>query len=305
MSLEAQEQALLDLIFDEGLRSRFAVEGPAALEGRGLDAAELEDFAAVRVDALELDAGLRRSMVLSELAVSYPLGFAIASAVDEGLDLLRELVDARTLRTPAIERPVVFGRRLRELLDDGRVEPRRDALRVIVEAELGMAWTAASLRREAIDLGRPPAAPSPPSEDWADVPVRVAAFVSAAVLPASRDRLREALCPVPDRELWRHLLERPADEGALDALLGEGEPRLLVARAEVDRRSRCDPTARHRIVEVSDGFASILGYANGQNSVNDLLGELARSGADEDVRAGVAAGFRELLVEGMLEAAGP
>ena len=303
MSLQAQEQALLDLLFDDRLRARFAAEGPAALAGRDLEPGELEDFAAVRADALELDAGMRRSMVLSELAVSYPLSFAVASCIDDGVELLRELVDARTLRTPAIERAVVFGRRLRELLDDGIDEPPRGALRTILETELGMAWTAASLRREAIDLGRPPAEPAAVPQDWRTVPVRVAAFVSAAVLPVSHAVLRAALCPVSDRELWRHLSRQPADAATLRTLLASAEPRLLVARAEIDRRSRCDPTARHQLVEVSEGFASILGYANWQNSIDDLLAELGRSGASDEVRDGVAAGFEELLRAGMLEPA--
>lgn len=304
MSLADQERVLFELLFDDDLRARFAAEGTSALAAAGLDAAERADFEGLRADALEIDAGMRRSMVLSQLCVSFPLTFAIAASQADGLEQLKALVDVRTMRTPAVERAVVFGRRLRESLDEAEADDVVGAgYRAVLETELAMAWTGASVRREMLDLGRAPAPPAAFGEDWLDVPVRVAPFVSAAVLPAPRTALREVLCPVPDRALWRRLAQAPTDEAAVAEVLGRGEPRLLVARAEIDRASRCDPTASHRTVELSEGFASLVGHANGGHPLRALLDGLAGSGAEAGLLAGVEAGFRELCVAGMLEPA--
>lgn len=305
MSLADQERVLFELLFDDALRARFATEGVEVLAECGLVGDELADFAELRADALAIDAGMRRSMVLSQLCIAYPLTCAVATSTSDGRERLEALVDVRTMRTPPIERAVVFGRRLREELEEAdEDDPVGSGFRAILETELGMAWTAASIRREMLDLGRAPTPPGEFGEAWLDVPVRVASFVSAAVLPGPRDALREALCPVPDRELWRHLTHAPTAEDAVSAALGGGEPRLLVARAEIDRASRCDPTASHRTVELSDGFASIIGHANGGHSVRALLGGLENSGADARLLEGIEAGFRELCQSGMLEPAG-
>lgn len=305
MSLADQERVLFELLFDDAFRARFAAEGTASLVESGLDAAERADFEALRKDALEIDARMRRSMVLSQLCVAYPLTFAIAVTQVDGPALLHALVDVRTMRTPAIERAVVFGRRLREALAEAdEDDPVGAGHRAILETELGMAWTAASVRRETLDVGRAPAGPVAFGADWLDAPLRVAAFVSASVLPAPRAVLREALCPVPDRALWRWLTHAPAREEKVAEVLGRGEARLLVARAEIDRASRCDPTARHRTVELSEGFASLVGHGNGGYSVRALLEGMEASGADDGLLAGIEAGFRQLCDAGMLEPAG-
>lgn len=307
MSLADQERLLFELLFDDAFRARFAAEGAAVLAESGLDAGERADFEALRTDALEIDARMRRSMVLSQLCVTYPLTFAIAVTQSGGLEQLHALVDVRTMRTPAIERAVVFGRRLREALDEADEDDAvGTGLRTILETELGMAWTAASVRREMLDVGRAPSAPAAFGDDWLDVPVRVTAFVSASILPAPRAALREALCPVPDRELWRWLTQDSArpSEAAVAEVLGRDEARLLVARAEIDRPSRCDPTASHRTVELSEGFASLVGHANGGYSVRSMLDGMQASGADARLLTSIEAGFRELCDAGMLEPAG-
>ena len=304
MSLQAQEQALFDLLFDEGLRRRFHRDGPEALAGRGLDPGERAAFGSLRVDALEHDAMLRRAMVLSQLCAVLPVTTALAGCVDGLLPDLDALVDGETMRTPQVERSYVFARRLRARWDGlaADEDPVLRALPVVLEAELGMAFTAASLCRETLDLGRPPPAPAGLPEDWRSLPARVAPFVNAAVLPASYAALRAALCTVPDRLVHRLASDGKVDGAAARRLLDAGDPRLLVARAAIDRSSRCDPTARHVTVELSDGFAELVGHADGTRSVDALLAGLRASGADTALLAGVGEGFRELFEAGVLEA---
>ena len=301
MSLEAQEALLFDLLFDARTRARFAEGGVEALGRDDLDADARADFAAIRVDALELDARWRRSMVLSQLCVQYPLTFSVLSSSPAGFDVLGSLVDVRTMRTPAIERPVVFGQRLRDELAEDAVDLVQLGCQAILEAELGMCWTAASIRREMLDLGQAPRPPAELGDDWLHVPLRIPSFVSAAVLPISRRALRAELCPVPDRALYLHLVQAPTAVERVHELFARGEPSLLVARAEIDRRSQCDPTASHRVVEVSEGFGELLGHFNGDRSVADMLDGLQASGGTEEVLAGVRAGFEELVGAGMLE----
>ena len=303
MSLSVQESLLFELLFDVDTRARFVDGGIDALERDDLGPEARADFAAIRVDALEFDARLRRSMVLSQLCVQYPLTFSLLSSTSEGFDALEALVDVRTMRTPPIERPVVFGRRLRDALAEDAVDLVQLGGQAVLEAELGMCWTGASIRREMLDLGRAPRPPAAPAENWLLAPLRIPSFVSAALLPVSRQALREALCPVPDRALYRHLSQSPASADHVHALLSGGEPCLLVARAEIDRRSQCEPTALHRVVEVSQGFSELLGHFNGERSIADMLEGLRASGGSEGVLTGVRAGFEVLVAAGMLEAA--
>ena len=303
MSPSAQESLLFELLFDADTRARFAKGGVDALERDELGPEARADFAAIRVDALELDARMRRSMVLSQLCVQYTLTFSVLSSTPGGFDVLDALVDVRTMRTPPIERPVVFGRRLREELAEDAVELAQLGCQAVLEAELGMCWTAASIRCEMLDLGQAPRPPATLAEDWLRAPLRIPSFVSAALLPVSRQALREALCPVPDRALYRHLAQSPTSADEVNALFARGEPSLLVARAEIDRRSHCEPTASHRVVEVSEGFGELLGHFNGERFIADMLDGLRAAGGSEAILVGVRSGFEALVAAGMLEAA--
>jgi hypothetical protein len=78
------------------------------------------------------------------------------------------------------------------------------------------------------------------------------------------------------------------------------DPRVLVARAVVTQDSRCEPMADHRTVELSEGFASLLGHVDGTLSVAAMLQQLRQAGADEGLLGSVQEGFRQLGQQGML-----
>ncbi|HEX4870391.1 MAG TPA: hypothetical protein VFV15_06700 [Moraxellaceae bacterium] len=305
MSFAAQESALLDLLFDPALRAAFRREGPAALAGRGLTPAECADFATVRVEALEMDARARVNFILAQYCRSYPLGFSLLSSLPQGLDLLRALVDAPLLRLPPNERVARFGLQLRDRLAEAGDAggPRGQALlRSVVEAELGMAWTAQQARAAAL-AGEAAAPPRPMPPDWLSQPLALAPLTSAAVLPRPYAELRRELCPCTGAELWRQLGRAPLDPARRQAVLGRPDLRLLVARAVVAATGSCEPVAEHVTVELGEGFARLLPHVDGRHSVSALLAQLRAAGADDALLSGVLAGFRELARQGMVQLA--
>lgn len=300
MSFAAQEQALLDLLFDRERREAFRRDPVAALAPYDLDEAERRDFAVIRPDALDLDATIRAGLILSQYCRSYPLSFSLASSLPDGLERLRGLVDAALLRTSPAERVARFGVRLRDVLREapGLATPRERALLLsVVEAEVGMAWTAAQARAAALPGD---AAPAAVPGDWLLRRVRLAPLTSAAVLPAPHARLKEQLCPCGGAELWRRLTREPLTAAQRNAALAGGELRLLVARAVVVRPSPCEPVIEHVTVELTEGFARLLPHLDGRTAVADLLAALRDAGAEDAVIGGVAAGFRQLWQQGMV-----
>jgi len=306
MSFEEQERALFDLLFDNGLRARFALEHQAALSAYDLSEMELADFGVIRPDALALDAGMRRNIILGHLCRYFPVSFALVCSLDGGRALLKTLVDARTMRAASPDRAQVFGTRLREALaafafDTAAEQPR---IMAIVEAELAMAMTAASLRRHLLDGGCAPVENAEIPADWSARPVRLAGHVGAAIIPQPWAELRKAFCPVAPTGLWEHLSGNALGRKQRNAILKREVPRLLVVKAQVSHLSRCDPGVEHRTVELSDGFAPLFQHVDGSLSVDGILAGLKGIGAGAAVLEGVQAGFRQLLENGMMDIGG-
>ena len=232
MSFRAQEHALFDLLFDAALRERFCREPRQALAAYGLSEAEQRDFDAIRPDGLRFDAELRVDLILAQACRTYPLTFSLASSLPDGIAQLRELVDVQTMRTPPYERFTRFGMRYRERLAAALAKAglpsaiQADWL-AIVDVEVGMAWTAAGLRQIAVGALLPEEPDEPPA-DWADRPVKVAAHVSASMLPAPYSALKQALCPCTGSGLWHHLGQQPLQASLRDRVL-----RAQIGRAHV------------------------------------------------------------------------
>lgn len=303
MSLAAQEQVLLDLLFDRERRELFRRDPAAALAPYGLDADECADFATIRPDALELDATVRAGLILAQFCRSYPLSFSLLSSLPGGLDLLRGAVDAALMRTAPPERAAALGIRLRDAVRDmaGPASARERArISGIVEAELGMAWTAQQARAAALAGEAPATVASDLPEDWLRRPLRLAPFTSAAILPRPYAVLKDALCPCTGAELWRRLAREPMSPSRRQELLAQDDLRLLVGRAEISRPSPCEPVVEHVTVELGEGFARLLPHLDGRASVSDLLAKLRDAGADDALLAGVTSGFRRLGEQGML-----
>ncbi|MCD6060327.1 MAG: hypothetical protein K0S16_638 [Moraxellaceae bacterium] len=303
MSFADQEQALLDLVFDRELRAAFRRDGVAALARYGLSAGELADFATVRPGALEMDAAARVNFILAQYCRQFPLTFVLASSLPPGLDLLRRHVDAALMRVAPAERLGAFGIALRDgIAAAGLADAREQALVMsIVEAELGMAWTA-QLARQSTPAAAATSGGEPPP-GWLQLPLTIAPLTSAAVLPRPYAELKAELCPCTGAELWRRLGREPLTPERRRAVLGRRDLRLLVARAAVVRPSPCEPEIEHVTVELGEGFARLLPHVDGRHSVATLLAQLRTAGADELLLDGVTSGFRRLWEQGMLQAA--
>ncbi|HEX4938118.1 MAG TPA: hypothetical protein VFX11_05555 [Candidatus Kapabacteria bacterium] len=301
MSLVAQEQVLFELLFDRTLRERFVQDGIAALSGRGLSDDERRDFAAVRPEALTLDATMRAGFILSQFCRSYPLSFSLVSSLPQGIELLRQLVDVETMRATPLQRLVTFGSRLKEQVQQQSFASAREQALVIsiLDAEIGMAWTSAALKQEMLSGNPVPDEVDVPA-DWLRRSVTIAPFVSAAVIPSSHAGLKTALCAVTGASLWRQLSRQPLSAAERQHVLQKHDPRILVARAVVAQPSRCEPVTEHRTVELSEGFASLLGHVNGSVSIADILQQLGQAGAGEALLGSVQQGFWQLAQQGML-----
>lgn len=301
MSLALQEQALFELLFDRALRERFVQDGVSALAGRGLGDDALRDFAAIRPEALTLDASMRAGFILSQFCRSYPLSFSLVSSLPQGVGLLRQQVDVQTMRTGPLQRLVTFGTRLKEQVQQQPFASVRERALVIsiLDAEIGMAWTSAALRQELLSGKSLPQEVDVPV-DWLQRPAAIAPFVSAAVLPSSHAVLKAGLCAATGASLWRQLSRQPLSVADRQRVLQQHDPRILVARAVVAQPSRCEPVTEHRTVELPEGFASLLGHVNGSASVAGILQQLGQAGAGETLLGSVQAGFRQLALQGML-----
>lgn len=301
MSFIEQERALLDLLFESAFRQEFIRDRERALDAYTLTPEERTDFSYVRLDALALDADMRRELILQHMCRALPVTFSIASSLTGGLDHARTLVDASFIRTAASERAPHLGRGLRAWFTTAPFSTplEQSAAVALCDAELSMAVTASSLRK-ALGSGPKAAPPHARSDAWIERPLTLAPYVAVALLSQSYAALKRALCPVVEAELWSRLCSAPLPALRRSQTLAHQSPRLFVTRAEVAHASVSETTVNHRLLELSAGFGPLLSHLDGKISVSDLLKELRKAGAAESVCQGVRAGFEKLLDEGML-----
>ncbi|MEE9552249.1 MAG: hypothetical protein V3V89_04305 [Gammaproteobacteria bacterium] len=305
MSFAEQERALFDLLFDQTLRANFCRDATAALTDYQLDDAERSDFEEIRPHALELDASMRINLVLAHLCRSFPISFSIVSSLKESLELLKQLIDTKTMRTPPIERATVFGTQLREHLAEYSFESanEKNIIIAILEAELGMAWTSAALKRVVIENGTLPANQTTVPQDWSSKPIKLASYVCAAIVPQPYVTLKKALCPCVDTEHWTHLGKHPLAASLRRKTLKQEDPRLLITRAHVSHVSQCEPTVDHKTAELTEGFAPLFQHVNGTASADEILAKFKQAGEPEEMLEGVKAVFKQLVDINMLELA--
>jgi hypothetical protein len=302
MSFVEQERMLFDLLFDEELREKFCNDSNVAFENYDLNENEKADFSVVRADALLMDAKIRVNLVMSQICRSYPLTFSIVSSKKEGLKFLKSLVGIKTMRTPHIDRATEYGKQLSEelLKLSSLSEKETQLLTTVFQFEFGMAWTTSNLKLVVLKKGKYQFDDIDILDDWADRPARLAEFVSAGVIPISYKKIKKRLCLVDDNNLWRHLASNPTSASAINSILSNEDPRLMVSRAQIDHMSMCEPTVRHQTTELSEGFAPLFQHINGKNSINTILLQLKQAGASDNILDGVKRGFYQLLETGML-----
>lgn len=304
MSFAEQERALFDLLFDRDIRENFCRSSVAALAPYDLSDQELADFKEIRTDAMELDASMRAYLILTQICRQLPMTFALAASLDGGVDVLKRLVNVKTMTCDPLERVAVFGCQLQEYLGGLRfdVEKEQAIITAILEAELALVWTATMLRRQAL-AGHHFAGNTGVMlpADWTDQPIKLAAYVSVSLLPLPYAELKSGLCPCEDEALWARLTKAQMTAGARRGLFAGEQPKLFIARAYISRFSRFDPVVDYQTVELSEGFATLFQYINDGASAGRILAGLAAAGMAGHQLAGVRSGFEQLLAHGMLE----
>jgi hypothetical protein len=272
MSFPEQERALFDLLFDQSLRENFCNDSTTAFSDYDLDDDELNDFKEIRSDALELDASMRGYLILTHICRQFPVTFGLVSSLQSGINLLQGLINLQTMRCHPTERATVFASQLREQLPACKIDSDKELAMItaILEAELGMAWTSATLRQKVLE-GELPSENVPDDfkstdEDWLNKPIKLAAYVSAAIIPHSYVKLKQTLCPCEDTGLWAHLSKTQLSASLRKKTLAHEEPRLFITRAHVSTLSRCEPTVDHQTAELTEGFAPLFQHVNGTNT---------------------------------------
>lgn len=304
MSFAEQERALFDLLFDAPLREKFSKNPRVALQNYALNADELDDFDTINPHALALDARVRVDLILAQWCRSLPLTFSLMSSLVGGLGVVKSLVDSQTMNQAPNDRVVFFATRLRQaLIAKPMISLAEMSLIIaVLDAELGMASTSRLLKRSVVTEQFIEQAPTHVDEHWLSQPIRLAPYVSAAIIPLSYNLLKKNLCPYLGSELWRHLNKTPLLAVERQRLFQQADTRLLVSRATVSQLSACEPSVDHITAELTEGFASLFEYVNGSMSVTEILLQLKQLGANEALLQGVEDGFRQLLVGGMVVA---
>ncbi len=302
MSFAEQERALFDLLFNRPVRESFSKNPRLALKDYSLNTDELDDFVTINPHALALDARVRVDLILAQWCRSLPLTFSLLSSIVGGLELLKSLVDSQTMSQSPNDRIVVFATRLRQALMAKPTVSLADLSLIVavLDAELGMASTSRLLKHSIVNEQFIEQAPANVDEHWLSQPIRLAAYVSAAIIPLSYSQLKKDLCPCLGAELWRYLNKTPLLAVERQRLFQQADMRLLVSRATVSQLSACEPSVDHITAELAEGFASLFEYVNGSMSVADILLQLKQLGANEALLQGIESGFRQLLVGGMI-----
>jgi hypothetical protein len=302
MSFLAQEQLMFDLLFDKNVRSAFVSNKLQALAAYDLTESEKKDFMLIRTDALELDAAIRIDLILSQMIRHFPLVFALFSSYPQGLDCIRAVVEHRFPATAPLQRAVYFGTALRDHFSQlVVVQTRENRLTgAVIEAELAMAYTASALKSDILQQGEVLDNNPVVHENWLNLPVSLAPYVSASIIPLPYQQLKQALCPAEGAELWRQLSAVPFNPEKRHQLFARPDIRLLLSRAYISRYSPCEPAVEFATAELSEGFAPLFQYVNGECSIAFILQELQRAGADAVMINTIKRQFHQLLESGML-----
>lgn len=304
MSFAEQERALFDLLFDTSLRQRFCQQSTTTLTGYDLNDSELADFKAIRLDAIDVDASMRRHLILSQICQQLPMTFSLLSSVHGGIKLLKELINVHTMSCQSAARISLFGTQLDKSLSRLPFDSVKEAeiVQAVLKTELGLVFASAMLRQHVLQYGAEEATSTISMDaDWKDTPVKLAAYVSVSVLPQSYNSLRQLLCPCVDTALWSRLSKSQHTSLVCKKIIANESIRLFMARAYVRKMSRLEPVIDHQTIELSDGFAPLLQHINGTSSVTQIIQQLAAIGAPSNILSVVNSGFQQLVSKQMLE----
>ena len=301
MSFAEQERALFDLLFDAQLRAAFCREGPKALQNYVLDKKEQADFAAIRPDALVMDAAMRINLIMAHLGRDFPLSFSLLSSLENGPALLQKPLGPALIQTEPAQRPALYGQQLAAFVPQNAFadEQQYRAAMAIIAAETALCFSAARLRHALASGEQNPAIGV--AENWQEKALSLGDYVSAFILPRPYQTLRQKLCPASGTALWQHLKKSPLPAFMRDEILSVEESVFVLSQARVRTDSPTDPVIDYKTMALSRGYAPIFQYVNGSMSCKQILAHLQQAGAAEALLASVEHQLGELLQAGMIK----
>ncbi len=130
--------------------------------------------------------------------------------------------------------------------------------------------------------------------------MRLADYVSVAMLPVSYNQLLQQVAGKQDIDAWSRVSKKPMAPARLSRVLQQQNPTLIVAQARLLHASVCEPGITHQTLELSEGFAHLFQHISSKPSVEQLVEALKNAGAADALTMSVRDGFKQLFSEGML-----
>lgn len=303
MSLKAQENVLFELLFDDDFREEYSQNAASALSLYGLTSDEVNDFLPLRLDALELEADVRKRMILSQICSQAPLSIAMLSSFENGLDIAKKIIKPFIVRAIVSERCSLFLQQLIFLKDELLFFNEQDQILFtqILKLELCFAKQLSHsnlhhLRQCKDDEDN--AAKN--SNIECDKALVLSPLLGVNYLPLSYWQIKKELCAVDSHLLWRELQETPIlieQRLGLFTAMSEDSSKCIISLARLLQSSPTDPKTDLHIIEMIDGFLPLLNKVNGERSLNDILQLFESAGASADMIQKVIQGFETLFQE--------
>ena len=310
MSLIIQEQILLDLLFDQDLLKEFCQSGTQALDIYGLSKDELEDFKAMRVDALKLEAQMRQDLVLGQICKHLPLSMALMSSFDNGLDIVRSSLKPYLMSFTGYKRSSIFAKQLHRQIDDLSFFNHNDKelLESIISFEQKLAEQSIAVARAEDNIHKK-AFSDEQALTWQSQ-------VQLSLLPISYWQLKQALLDeaVEGRNLkylWQYLQKDPVlieQRVSLISMINPDSYRVLLSKPITKHDSISDPEVEVELLEFISAFAPLFNSVNSRHALNDILDKLRQQSdfkqSNEAVLDKIKKGFLQLYEKQFLLAVG-
>ena len=301
MSFLAQEQVLFELLFDDDFREEFQSDAVSALSLHGLSELEIKDFLPLRVDALALEADVRKRMILSQICVQIPLSTALLSSFEEGLNCLKISLKSFIVRAPISERAALLMQQLIFSLDDMPFfnEQDKTLLRQVFELEHCFAK---QLSRQHIETLTTPLVNIRTESEALPrhKAISLSPLLGVTYLPLSYWQLKQELCSVEPQLLWRELQNNPVlieQRVSLFSSMTTESSKCIISLPRLLSASETDATFDLHIIEMIGGFLPLLNKVDGTRSLDDILQLFSSAGASESVIAQAEQGFQTLFKE--------
>ena len=300
MSFSGQEQVVFELLFNQDLLDEYTEDPRNALSLYGLTKQEVDDFLPLRLDALKLEADIRKRMILSQITIQLPLTIALISSFDNGFSLLKRLLLPFIVKENAEQRAVLLADQLAFSLDELVFFNEQDKvfIETVILLEKTMAKQLVSFKTDKRRHNDNGYVKKCSEQLQHDKPLILEEHASVHLLPLSYWQLKEELCSVAPNALWRELQNNPLlveQRVSLFSSISESTTKCLVTLPRLLINSPTDSVVDLNIIEMIDGFIPLLDKINGHRSLSVILESFEKVGASKAVIKQAQQGFQTLF----------